>query len=79
MNWTVATYMERFRDTSCDRESFEDTVQGLAQAIHGFTYPTPFLTPASVSELIEALTIDYDNGGFFDTGTFACGICLACT
>ena len=65
------------RDTTHDRDSFVETLVALAEAIHTFTFPNTMLIAATVDQLIEALRIDYENGGFFDIGTFACGICLA--
>ena len=65
------------RDTDHDRETFGGTLVALAEAIHALTFPTFMLVPATVDQLIEALKIDYENGGCFDIGTFACGCCLA--
>lgn len=76
MAWEKGFDAER-RDTEHDQETLGGTLVALADAIQALTYPTPFLLVASASELIEALKIDYESGGFFDTGTFACGICLA--
>ena len=65
------------RDTTHDHDSFVETLVALAEAIHALTVPDTMLIAATVDQLIEALRIDYENGGFFDIGTFACGVCLA--
>ena len=76
MVWNKACVAER-RDTEHDRETVGGTLTALAEAIHALTFPTVLLIPATVEELVESLKIDYENGGFFDIGTFACGSCLA--
>ncbi len=76
MTWD-RLYMAGWRDTSYDRDSFEETLVALAKAIHALTFPSSVLIPTTVDQLIDALRIDYRNGGFFDIGTFCCGVCLA--
>ena len=76
MAWEKGCVAAR-RDTEHDRVTFGGTLAALAEAIHALTFPTVLLIPATVDQLIESLKIDYENGGFFDIGTFACGICLA--
>ena len=66
-----------YRDTTHDCDSYEETVFALAVAILHLIHTTPMLIPPSGPELSISLMDDYDKGGYFDIGTFACGICLA--
>lgn len=57
--------------------SIERDIPSIALAIQEMTYQSTMLIPATLAELEEALVIDHEKGGFCDTGTFACGACLA--